>query len=258
MIEPKRLIEEGTAFDRALLQAGREDRPPTDYARRVIAAVALMPTATAGAAVSTSILARLLRPRWLTMVALGAAATLLVATRLPAEGPREADVPARPVAPIAPTAPEAPLEKRAEPPLAHVAVPVTTPDALPNAPVPSLQPRERRAPAATAQAPAANREPAPISGASLQREVELLDAVKQSLRAGATADAERALADYDAEFPSGSLKPEAGFLHVRVLLAKGDRARAVALGDELLARYPNTVHAKRIRAVLAAESAERK
>lgn len=255
MIEPKRLIEEGTAFDRTLLQAGREDRPPSDYARRVIAAVALMPTATAGAAVSTSILARLLRPRWLTMVALGAAATLLVATRLPAEGSREADAPARPVVT---TAPEAPLEKREEPAAAHVAVPVTTPDALPNAPPPSAQPRERRAPVAAAQAPVANSEPAPISGASLQREVELLDAVKRSLRAGATADADRALADYDAEFPSGSLKPEAGFLHVRVLLAKGDRARAVALGDELLARYPNTVHAKRIRAALAADPAERK
>ncbi|MBX3264735.1 MAG: hypothetical protein KF782_33995, partial [Labilithrix sp.] len=92
---------------------------------------------------------------------------------------------------------------------------------------------------------------------SLQREVELLDAVKRGLRAGLSDEAERALDAYDAEFGQGAMKQEAGFLRIRLLLAKGDRAGAVALGEELLRRHPDNVHAKRIRAALAAEGGDK-
>ncbi|MBX3209639.1 MAG: hypothetical protein KF764_31690 [Labilithrix sp.] len=53
------------------------------------------------------------------------------------------------------------------------------------------------------------------------------------------------------------MKPEAGFLRIRLLLAKGDAAGAAALADELSARHPDSVHAKRIRAALAADGGDR-
>lgn len=276
MNEPKRLIEDGTTFDRALLHAAREDRPPTDYERRVIAAAALVPAATAVA--QPSLVARILRPRYLAVLAIGAGAAALATSSMDGaarsssarQAPHVLPATAQSAAPAseAPANEGEPASARelAEP---REAVAVTTPDALPTAPAPSASVAARTiaapTPAATstakpspevAAAPVATTTPAPVSGAALEREVELLDSVKRSLRAGENGGAERALDAYDAEFPSGTLAPEAGFLRIRLLLAKGERARAVALGDALLARHPNSVHAKRIRAALAADAAD--
>ena len=278
MMEPKRLIEEGTAFDRALLRAGREERPSTDYERRVILAATLGPAAVAGVAARPSLLTRVIRPQYLAVLAIGAGAAAL-STSASEHGDRTATSAAaapalarsaerdpqptndRPPSLAAPTPSTEPTEREAP-------VAVTTPDALPSAPAASVTARAigtpARAPAlpaspgvtsgaparpALAEAAAAARP----DGASLQREVELLDAVKRSLRMGDAAAAEHSLDAYDSEFQRGTLVPEAGFLRIRLLLARGERARAVALGDELLARHPNTVHAKRIRAALAAD-----
>ncbi len=272
MTGPKRLIEDGTAFDRALLRAGREDRPSSDYERRVIAA-AVFGTASAagGALVQPSLIARLLRPQYLAIVALGAGAAALTSSAIE----RGAHPTATSLAAASSLAPELASTAATEPREASPTVavptseqaeeqdiaPVITPDALPTAPPSAapravgaalpVTPRAATAPGAGVAKAAADDVTAPATGASLQREVELLDAVKQSLRDGDPAAAERALDAYDTEFPAGTLKPEAGFLRIRSLLARGERARAVALGDEILARHPNSVHAKRIRAVLA-------
>lgn len=270
MSGPKRLIEEGSAFDQALLRAGREDRPSSDYERRVLVAASMLPaTALAGSA-RPSLLSRLVRPQFLAVIVAIGAGTAFVSSTSSQQRAQDGQDGQLATQAAAPTA-----EPRVEPATVSV-TPVTsvvstdakpssdervvTPAALPQVsaralsrvsvtaapPVPTaLSERSSRAVAA---APA-------TAGVSLQREVELLDSVKRSLRSAAHADAQRALDSYDSEFPSGTLKPEAGFLRIRLLLARGDRAKARALGDELRARYPNSVHARRIEAALAADAA---
>lgn len=115
-----------------------------------------------------------------------------------------------------------------------------TPDSLPTAPAAA-------APSTTTVKPAA-----PAAGASsIEREVELLDVVKAKLGSGATAEAAKALDGYDAEFPSGALRPEGTVLRIRTLLLQGNRAAANALAEDFLQKHPGSVHAKRIRALLA-------
>ncbi|MCW5834355.1 MAG: hypothetical protein KIS78_18290 [Labilithrix sp.] len=75
--------------------------------------------------------------------------------------------------------------------------------------------------------------------------------MKAKHAAGAAADAARALDGYDAEFPRGTLRPEATVLRIRTRLALGERAEAERLADDFLARHPSSVHASRIRALLA-------
>jgi hypothetical protein len=259
MSAPKRLIEEGTAIDRALLRAGRDDRPSADYERRVIAAASAVPVASASTLARPTLFARLARPRIMIVAAIAASAAVF-ATRERTSSPKIAASPVMVEAPVS-----QPAEPRLEEPESPHVVAVATPDSLPSAPMPSTPPVLPKVapPSSTPVAvvvPARETNPfpaQPAAGSSLQREVELLDAVKRSLRTGTPADAARALDAYDAEFPNGTLKPESGFLRLRVLLAKGDRAAAVALGDELLSRHPNSVHAKRIRAALAADAGER-
>jgi hypothetical protein len=125
---------------------------------------------------------------------------------------------------------------------------VVTPDSLPTAPTPASTAVRVVAPAASAAALAVG---TADTGASLEREIELLDGVKAKLGAGSAAEAARALDAYDAEFPRGALRPEGTVLRVRVLLLQGDRAAANKLADELLAAQPGSVHGKRMRALLA-------
>jgi hypothetical protein len=286
MTAPKRLIEEGTSFDRTLLRAAREERPSEDFERRVLAAASALPAARASTLVRPSLLARLARPRLLIVAALAGGATIFAASR----SEHAASTPPASTATIpAAIEPSSPTEQPA---------PLVTVDSLPSvlspvvaAPAPSPAPPTTNVKVASAAPSGASKSgaatpsgafaaspPSPVASVAvaaeprqepvrvadadateptLHREVELLDAVKRSLRTGTPAEAERALAAYDAEFPRGILEPEAGFLRVRVLLAKGERTAAVALGDDLLRRHPNSVHAKRIRAALAADAGDK-
>ena len=249
MTSPKRLVDEGTSLDRTLLRAAREDRPAPDFERRVIAA-ALAPTTVAPPLHSPS---RLARPG-LIVVAIGAGAAMVGrrgADRPPATTPSVAVAQSTPVPapPAAAAATSIPVEDE---PIA-----VTTPQRAPlpgvAAPVVASAPRGSGAPSTP---PPVVDTAAKRALPSLGREVELLDAVKQRLKAGSPAEAERALDAYDDEFPQGTLKPESSVLRIRLLLASGQRARAIALTDEVLRRDPNSVHAKRMRALLAADGAE--
>jgi TolA-binding protein len=263
MTGPKRLIEEGDAFDRALLRAHRAERPSANYERRVIATAAAASTLIATDVARQSIFARVASStsiRFLAVAAIGIGAAVFSVSRSESPAPAPTTVAATTAAPK-------PMPSNDEPP-APVASPAevvtVTPDSLPSAPpapvataaAPAL-PKAAVTAAATEPAQAPTPAPVAATGASLQREVELLDTVKRSLRSGASVDAKTALDAYDAEFPQGTLKPEAGFLRIRLHLANGDRAAAVALGDELLRRHPDSVHASRIRAALAADSGDK-
>lgn len=238
MKEPKRLLEMGSMFERSILEQGRDERPSDDVARKTLAAMAA--TQVAGAPLAPSRL-RLPSPRALVTGALAIGGAALVAASISSSF--VAPPPAPPSSRVAPThsevRPSAVVEERA---------PVVTPDSLPNAATVNT------APVVAMSAPAPVRavpKVAPVASASIAREVELLDGVKSSLASGDAAAAAKELDAYDAEFPEGSLRPEATVLRIRTLLARGDRAAADKLGQEFLAKHPTGIHAKRVRSLLA-------
>lgn len=245
MKEPKRLFESGSPLERSILGFGRDEAPSDDLARKTLSAMAAVRVAHAAPIPSAS---RWPRPR---SILVGTAAIGLGALLVGLITAREAPAPVAPT-PASVSAPPAP-EARVESPPAVVSAPdegrevVITPDSLPSAPVRSA-PIGAQSPSArvTTSAPVA----APAGSASIAREVELLDSVKAKLGAGQAGEAARALDAYDAEFPAGTLRPEATVLRIRTLLASGDRASAEKLGSAFLAEHPSGVHAKRVRALL--------
>jgi hypothetical protein len=238
MKEPKRLLEGGSPLERTILASARDDESPSnDLERRILAAMAAAPIA---GAVSSPTLTRWLSTRTVIagVAAIGVGA-LVVGGMLRRD---PAPVSAPPVAAPITTAPQT----ADAPPAAAAEAPrevVMTPDSLPNAPA-------RASAAAPPARAAATPAPSTASSASIAREIELLDGVKAKLGAGSASDAARALDAYDAEFPQGTLRPEATVLRIRTLLSSGDRAGAEKLGGEFLAKQPNGVHAKRVRALL--------
>lgn len=244
MTDPKRLFEDGSAFERSLLASGRDEDPSRDLESKILAALAAVPATAApdlpqspagGPAASHPSLFRLTAPRGLAMAAavLGLGA-VIAASSMNEGGRHEAPAAPAPVPTVVAAAPPAPVVEQ---------VAVVTPESLPTAPavVPSAR--------ATAIAPV--RGPAAEQAGSIEREIELLDAVKSKLGAGSAAEASRALDTYDAEFPRGTLRPERTVLRIRTLLLQGNRPAARAMADEFLGTHPGSVHEKRIKALLA-------
>jgi hypothetical protein len=258
MKEPKRLFESGSSLERSILGFGRDEAPSDDLSRKTLAAMAAASTASVAPVAS-----RWPRPRviYASAAAIGLGALLVVTgvvlhSSEPVSQERSAPVPMLEQAPPAP----APLS---EAPKKEVAVTPdslpSAPDSLPRVPTPSTAsvpsgstlvepPRSAavKAPPARHAAPAAG----DVGSASIAREVELLDSVKAKLGGGDVAEASRVLDTYDSEFPSGTLRPEATVLRVRMLLARGDRAGADKVGNAFLAKHPSGVHAKRVRSLL--------
>ncbi len=235
MKEPKRLLEMGSMLERSILAQGRDERPSGDVTRKTLAAMAATQLASAPLAPSRL---RLPNPRALVTGAVAIGLAALVSASLSS---RTAPPPSTPVMP------RVELRAVAAPPaILEEPEPVVTPESLPNAAAVGRAPDERTKAPVRAVPKAA-----PIAGASIAREVELLDGVKSSLAGGDVAAAAGALDAYDAEFSAGSLRPEASVLRVRMLLARGDRAGAERLGRDFLAKHPTGIHAKRVRSLLA-------
>jgi hypothetical protein len=262
MSDLKRLLEEGSPFERSLLLSSESEGPSRSLEDKILATIATTPAIAHAAERSSVHRSPARRPagRWVRPIALatvavglliggaaielgsGHAPTTKPAIEAPDRGgtlegtqpPAEANTP-----------PAARVEPQRE-------VPTVSLDSLPTAPrLPpstSLQ-GPPRAPVATAVPTSLG---APSDDASsIEREIALLDTVKARLVAGAAADAARMLDTYDTEFPNGTLRPEATVLRIRTLLIQGRRSEAQRLADEFLAKHPSSVHAKRIRVLLA-------
>jgi hypothetical protein len=244
MSDLKRLIEEGSPFERMLLESSEGEGPSPALEEKILAAI---PAAAASAKTSETRLvaakpaSSLVRPA---AVVVGAIGLLLVGALVVRSSSEPASSPVLAPSPVvvpSTIATPAPIATSAE-------VPTVSLDSLPSAPLAerALAPKVVTTPSApTAQSPATDE----TSG--LEREIKLLDTVKSKLGDGAHADALRTLDTYDVEFPQGTLRPEATVLRIRTLLLEGRRADAQRLADDFLAKHPTSVHAKRIRALLA-------
>lgn len=91
----------------------------------------------------------------------------------------------------------------------------------------------------------------PGSGlASLAPELLLLDRARKLLDMARPAQALATLDAYDAQFPAGTLAPEARVIRVQALVRAGKRAQAQKVGAEFLVSAPSSPHAHRIRELL--------
>ena len=74
-------------------------------------------------------------------------------------------------------------------------------------------------------------------------------------KAAIQSDPDGALAQLDARGKKfGILGPEAMVVRLEALAAKGDSARAVAVSNEFLSKYPDSPHASRVRSIVAAHA----
>jgi hypothetical protein len=87
---------------------------------------------------------------------------------------------------------------------------------------------------------------------ALKAEIALLDSARRALRSGDSKRAERELREHSQRFSSGLLALEADVLRMESLLARGDRQAAAAAARNYLKSHPQSPHAARVRAVLAA------
>jgi hypothetical protein len=262
MRDVKRLFEETAPFERALLWSGRDEAPPDDLEGRILGAYTALPAAAASPTPNASpagkpSFVRHLRAYHLALAiaAVGAFAGVTTAVVAHDDAPTQA--------PTAGPVTRQTQESRGAAPapgpagdtrtISDQAAVVITPDSLPSAPA------APRALGSSVAAPSGARALGGSPGKSasqdvepsLERELVALATVKASLSANATSDAARTLDLYDAEFPHGSLRPEATVLRIRTLLLQGNRPAAQKLADDYLEQYPNSVHSRRIRALLA-------
>jgi outer membrane protein assembly factor BamD (BamD/ComL family) len=114
--------------------------------------------------------------------------------------------------------------------------------------------RAARVAPASAGADPAIEPPAP--DATLAEEVRWLDRASLSIRSGDVERGLQLLDEYKGRFPSGTMTPESQVLRIEALVRKGDRVNANRLGDEFLARAPQSALAARVRSLLLSKQKE--
>jgi hypothetical protein len=282
MTEPRRLVEDGTEFERSILASARLDVAGDESLKRVLVAIgagavtlsATASTAGAGAAAGGSAGAAaggaLLGGfgagavvKWIGVgaVCVGAAVTA-------ASLARDRPAPVNPHLLV-----RSSLEPASAPP-PEIASSRAGQEPRPGAESSSLDPVPRFAPVAEARKvgdSARSLPAAPPLGAStaaqsrstpeavplpsiLGAEVSALDRVRASLAAHDAAGALRALDAYDRTFPHSVLAEEATVLRVDAFVQSGDRTAAEALGRHFLLIHPASPHASHLRQLLDAHN----
>jgi TolA-binding protein len=237
MIEPRRILDDGDDFARALITGARAEHPSARSRRRVASALGIGSAA-------------VLILKWACFAGLAAAAisgaTHVVHRGLwfsaspiavSGGGARNGSPASSPsvALPVVPVAAPAPPPESAAPPAAAALVPHAS--ALARAP-----------------APAAAASSTPAQPSRMLAEAASLDAARVALTGGRPADALRALDDYRTRFPRGALAPEAQVLRIESLDASGDQAGARRLAAAFLRQHPDSPLAARIRKIAASVS----
>jgi hypothetical protein len=225
MTEPRRLLDESTGLDRAILESALDDSPSPARRRRVVAAVT---AAGATAATTTAAAATGGVAVWKIVVGIAALTGLGVgASILHAQ---LANAPATVV--VLPTS--SVVVTPSAPPTISIASEIA-PIADPPAVVPPKPVIKKPVPPAEATAP------------SIGREIALIDDARKSIAAGDGASALIALDQYAVECRGGALALEATVLRIEAVAATGDRDRAAVLAQKFLNDHPGTAYEARVR-----------
>lgn len=252
MTEPRRLLEDATGLDRAVLESATDDEPSPARRRRVVAALGGTSFFFFSWAAAARRLASLKVASWKVVVGVAATTGLGVGGAVLHEQsttppppvvasatPRPTNAPV--VAPIASSG--LPAVEEIEPPAVEEveAASPSEPSPAPSSLVlasspPSARPLKKTAEAASELTP------------SIAREIALLDAARSSIARGDPRGALRSLDQYDRECRGGALSPEAAVLRIEALAAAGERDAAAARARAFLASHPSTTYDTRVRA----------
>lgn len=227
MTEPSRLLRgEATAFERRLLEAAVNERPPAElFASMEQALTGSAVAAKAGASASAT---SALGYAALAALAAGGAVVALVLLREPpsAPTPPPREVPARAV-----TAPGPDVTARAPEPVVE--------------PLPEVVDEPRRE--VVNELPRAPQRAVKASSSSeLRDEIRLMDRARAALRSGAPDQALSLLGRYTQRFPNGAFRQEATVLELEALERAGQRRKASSLAQKFLDEHPESPHVERV------------
>lgn len=231
MMEPRRLLDEASGLDRAVLESAVEDEPAAERRQRLLASFGGTSLAALTSAGSAKRLAALKLTAW--KIVVGVAVTVGVGIGALGLRDRASTSHARPTASsLAPSVDPAAAPTAAESsPVGELAV--VTPSALPDATLPTR-----------GRSPRAN-------PASIGREIALIDRARSALAAGAAQRALAVLREYDVACPDGAMSLEAEVLRIEAIAASGDQAGAADRASTFLTKHPRTAYDGRVRAHLA-------
>jgi hypothetical protein len=260
MTEIRRLLDEGTEFEREILASARADVGSPDGRKRAAmamsAAVVSAATVTAGSAAGATTMTGLggmtagavVKMVGLAAVSLGVAgATARVASHVVS-----ARAPAPHVVPVQHATTGGPAADRA--PAARVLPSADRAEDSPPAPSPSARPVIL---AASAQAAHPRQKAdAPAPPPDLRAEVDALGEARAALgRRDARAALEH-LDAYNRAFPGGLLADEATILRIDALVRQHDQAAASALSRRYLDAHPGSPYATRLRSLVHEDTKE--
>ncbi|MBN2574731.1 MAG: hypothetical protein JXP73_09205 [Deltaproteobacteria bacterium] len=228
---PARLrVADGTDFERRLLDAAASEQPPPELSARMAAAIGISAEASAvtlaaSAATGTSTkgaaASRVLLP-WISagVVVLGIGGFVGIRAWTSS---------------VAPT-------PRAPPPAAAPAMAPPPPG--------SARPIEPAVPGEAARAlaapPVARRRQVAATAPALREQIALLDAARAATAAGAGERALVHLRRYEARYPAGAFRPEAGALRIEALVELGRMDEARALVEQFVAEHGASPLADRV------------
>jgi hypothetical protein len=248
MSEPRRLLEQGTSFERELLESWSKRQPSNDARTKVIALAvtgAVGSGATVGAIAHSggaSVVKSTLLLKWIAigLVGVAAAGGIFAWYASRSANPVASQTPEKNssirVAPIARpmSIPDAPVVPTATPIASAIPSPVTANAALP---LPA-------SPSPTIKSPQ-------TASSTLADELARIDRAHRSLAAGNAAAALENVDAYDSLYPNGSLSQESNAIRIEALIAHGDHKAAERAASNFLAAHPTSPYAKRIRELIA-------
>lgn len=233
-MDPKRLLDNATEFERRLLGAAIAERPSPALVARMRRGIGL----TAGAATVAGTKATAAAWAKVCVFVVGAAAAGLSPSAPEVAAPSEAGAPAA----------EQAMAPPPSPPVTQAVAAVDPADEPKVAPEPVSAPPSGGADKVVrkAQRPRAEKEEAVASPSQIREELVLLDRARSLLQAGNAPPALTVLNDYRRRFPSGALKQEAAVLRVEALSQTGEKRRASALARRFAQQHPDSPHLERV------------
>jgi hypothetical protein len=298
MSDPRRLLEEGSDLEIAVLGSAHDDAAPKQLHKRLHVALGLggaivgagtATTATTTAAAATSaakgagLLASIGVAKWVSVAAIGGVAAVGAATyveirhvqttALRSHAPTAADSPSRstatgsrggtgslPHAEAPVVVPTTTASAIGASPIAPAAEPATTPSAVENsAATTAAVASAAPTPSVPSVAGVAGTSTASVpKSPDLAIELAPLDAAHAALDAGDTALALSELDRHDRAFPRGRLAPEALALRIEAYAKRQDDAKVLELARTFLSRYPAHPQARRVQSFVSTIRAKEK